>query len=77
MCEAEVNWNQYYKPVYDDVNGGELDPALVEKGEMEEMETNERTMVMEEMVVKMVTQRRMEMEKQKVNQVMEIQAAMS
>merc|ERR1719458_258554 len=44
---------------------------------MEEMETNEKTMTMEETVVKMVTQRRMEMERQKVNQVMEIQAAMS
>ena len=44
---------------------------------MEEMETNEKAMVMEETVVKMVTQRRMEMEKPKVNQVMEIQAAMS
>ena len=44
---------------------------------MGEMETNEKAMVMEETVVKMVTQRRMEMEKPKVNQVMEIQAAMS
>ena len=38
MCEPEADWKEYYDPVYDDVDGSELDPALVEEGEKKEME---------------------------------------
>jgi hypothetical protein len=44
---VEEKLQLHYHPVFDDVTGGELDPALVEKGEMEEMETFKRRKVYE------------------------------
>ena len=68
--------------IYDAVYQGNMPPWPPSNNSAEflhdrSLEANEKTMLMEEMDVKMVVQRRMEMEKQKVNQVMEIQAAMS